>query len=172
MSDKLQQPHRAPWEGEHTAGDVEDGLASQRKTLDELSRNLTAKLQSMVQQQEARAQEFAQRVHSVSTLPQQSITSWSQSFPSPKPTTPPAASKPAPPLVQNRRESESKPLRREHAPSQTTADDSRERTWREPRGRAPLRNNDSDIPEEKSGPGAWVFAVVIFFIYIILRSCK
>ncbi len=172
MSGKQQQSHRAPWEGEHTAGDVEDSLASQRKTLDELSRDLTAKLQSMVQQQEARAQEFVQRVHSVSDIPQQSTTSWSQPFPSPKPMTPSVASEPAPSPVQGRREPESQPRQRERTASQATVDDSRERTWRVPRRRAPVRGDDSGTPEEKSGPGAWVFAVVIFFIYIILRSCK
>ena len=62
---------------ESPSPEFEDLLSSQRRALEEMSQHLLDKLNVMVVEQETRAKEFAQRVQSVSPLPQQG--DWSAS---------------------------------------------------------------------------------------------
>lgn len=58
------EPNQPVRDGE----DVEGRLASQRQALEKMSQDLLAKMEVMVAEQEERVRDFAQRVHTVSSL--------------------------------------------------------------------------------------------------------
>ena len=74
--------HPIQTSGSDERPECEDRLAAQREALEEMSQQLLDKLNVMVEEQEARAQEFAQRVHSSYQLSEQG--EWRTSTSAPK----------------------------------------------------------------------------------------
>ena len=149
--------------------ELEDRLSVQRRALEEMSRQLLDKLNEMVTEQEARAREFAERVHSVSSLPQQG--NWQVNAPrSDEPSAPP------PPEFEKR---ESSPKGRptvEQMPTRLTsvASDVRRRVspisqktkeWLEGEGASDAQKVDS----RGCLVGCLIFAIVLFIIHVIFK---
>ena len=137
--------------------ELEDGLAAQRRALEEMSQQLLDKLNVMEAEQEARAQEFAQRVHSVATLPGQGA--WQAQTAALKQVTPPGS-------AQKKETRQSQPPR--HEPTKSTS-----------RGRAALRAGDAgvkwenpevNLPEKTDNKGCFFLIVVLFIIYCGLQD--
>lgn len=175
MKDQGQQQQHAPRQSGHTTRDVEDGLASQRRTLNELSQALTDKLQTMVRQQEERAQEFARRVQSVSSLPQQPDLSWFQTLTEQMRTGEQKAGNPATSQVEKPKDSKettshtTQSRRPEPMPTETKE---RPRSKSETPFLPEEDETEEDTTKEKPGCGAWTVGGALFIIYIILKSCS
>lgn len=161
-------PRLAPYcSDERKGSEPEDRLASQRQALEEMSQQLLAKLNEMVKEQEVRAREFAERVHSVSSLPQQGY--WQVNAPrSDKPFAPPSPEfekgepspkrKPTAEQMPTRLTSVASDVRRRVSPiSQKT------REWLEGG-----RENDAQKADNR---GCIFFAIVLFIIYATFKSC-
>lgn len=148
--------HPIQTSGSDERPECEDRLAAQREALEEMSQQLLDKLNVMVEEQEARAQEFAQRVHSSYQLSEQG--EWRTPTSAPKGKIPPAP-------TQGREVSQTLPPRRESVASKL-----REKTTSLSRSTKAWLENGMEIPSEKSdNKGCLFFAIVIFIIYIIFQ---
>lgn len=148
-----------------------EGTEAQRKALEEMSQQLLDRLNSMVDQQEARAREFAERTHSLSSLPEQvqlpqmpsTPDSRSPQEPSIAPPTPAPAAKKAqhvPPPPQARRVDTTP---RAAAP----AEPAQPRVVRTPKRPAAAKNQ-----EEDSKVGLGTLVTIGGIIFVLLRSCS
>lgn len=139
------------------------GVDSQREALEEMSQALLDKLNAMVVEQEARAQEFAARSHSLSSLPQQPSP---QSIPMPEPEPQPVQEPPAaasrsssvkvPPLVRQVQQAvESLPPHRRRASSP-----------------APKSPRPAKPKAEEGGINVGALVLIGVVLFIFLRSCN
>lgn len=141
--------------GANERPEVEDRLVNQRRALEEMSQQLLDKLNVTVTEQEARALEFAQRVHSVSSLSRQEEGQ-------------PAA--PAPESVKAtvaRQKERAVPQPKYRDP---IASKLREKTTSLSKSTRAWLEDGMEMPSEKSdNRGCLFFAAVIFIIYIIFQ---
>ncbi len=138
----------------HTdAENAEDTVstAPQRRALEEMSRHLLDELNTMVQQQETRAREFAARTHSLSHLPQGAAET--AAAPKPQRRNPTATGPTIPPLT----------TERPTPPSDYT--------------RAPSRPRPRVAPQPENAGGEkklgfWFMIIVWLVIFFLLRACN
>lgn len=145
-----------------------EGTEAQRKALEEMSQQLLDRLNSMVDQQEARAREFAERTHSLSSLPEKVQLPSTPDIctpqePSIAPPTPAPAAKKAqhvPPPPQARRVDTAP---RAAAP----AEPAQPRVVKTPKRPAAAKNQ-----EEDSKVGLGTLVTIGGIIFVLLRSCS
>lgn len=145
-----------------------EGTEAQRKALEEMSQQLLDRLNSMVDQQEARAREFAERTHSLSSLPEQVQLPSTPDIGSPQePSIAPPAPAPAakkaqhvPPPPQARRVDTAP---RAAAP----AEPAQPRVVKTPKRPAAAKNQ-----EEDSKVGLGTLVTIGGIIFVLLRSCS
>lgn len=159
-SSRPETSSRAPAESQPE--EFEDLLSSQRKALEEMSQHLLDKLDVMVVEQETRAKEFAQRVQSVSSLPQQG--DWGASVK-------PSLEQKVPERPPQRNVDRETPPRMSHGPQNSSkAFGTRERfsslsektmKW--------MTEDAADLSEKANNKGCIFLVVVLVIIYTIMK---
>lgn len=155
-----------PGSSNHDAqGDERVSTEPQRKALDAMSEELVRKLHAMVAEQEARARDFAEHQHSLSSLPQLlPSTSQQPQVPSPHPTPRTYAGKglshhrpitfgPQPNTQSPNHETPPPPTQLPQSPAPNT-----------------YKQRDQQPPKE-GGIGAGTIFFIILVIIVILRNC-
>ncbi len=128
--------------------DHHDGLAQQRQALEQMSQDLTLRLQEMITQQEQRAHEFNATVpHSLPEIDVVETTASYEQEPTYQYEAPPLPPQPSPSYPSPR-------ALPKHAPVKPTPK---------------LKRSDESKEEGSIGPVA--IGIIIFIIFTILRSC-
>ena len=147
---------------ESPSPEFEDLLSSQRRALEEMSQHLLDKLNVMVVEQETRAKEFAQRVQSVSPLPQQG--DWSASV------KPSQTRKEPPPPPQRKSDWETSQRTTHGQQKSPNASGVRDRFTSLSEKTMEWMTEGASTPAEKANnKGCFFLIIVLFIIYMILK---
>lgn len=140
-----------------------DGMDQQRRALEEMSQNLLDKLNAMVKEQEQRAREFAERTHSLSSLPE----AYREQMPS---------LRDVEPLVRNVREGVTEKVRKDlpEVPPLVRRAVQMEKPAKvvQRAVKTVMEGRSAPKPAKDDSKNVGCFIIAVFVLFVIIRSCS
>jgi len=146
--------------------DSEEPTESRQRELAEMSRQLSQRLQEMIDEQNKRARAFIEQQHSLSHLPGIQVPRLAKPQTVARPHSPKPEPTPSPVVFQ---QTVSPPVVDQQPASGQSLSDAPPLPFEIPR---PTNKKGTAAKEKLESYGGWIFALGVFLLFVLIRSCN